>query len=318
MNRYERLMGRIRRGERIMIDGGTGTEVERRGVPQLENAWNGGGALSHPDIVRGIHEDYIRHGAEIVISNTFATSRNILEDAGVPHLFEEFNRRAIDLACEARRTMGKDGVLVAGGISHWSFSGRLPSLKNLRDGAAEQARIMRNAGADLIMLEMMIDVPRMLVVLDGAKDGGLPVWVGLSCAPDTDGILRLQSSEKDENGAVTAGAGATLAEAIAALAGKDVPLLSIMHTDVRHVDACIDILDAHWKGLVGVYAHSGHNIGGNWVFEGTISPDEYREACEGWLDRNVQVIGGCCGIRPDHMAALGDLFGERDGGNPAL
>ena len=310
MNRYEKLMGRIRKGERIMIDGGTGTEVERRGVPQLENAWNSGGTLSHPDIVRGIHEDYIRFGAKIVISNTFATSRNNLEDAGVLDLFEEFNRRAVVLACEARQTMGKDEVLVAGGMSHWSFSGRLPSLKLLKDGAAEQARIMRNAGADLIMLEMMVDIPRMLAVLDGAKESGLPVWVGLSCVPNTDGTPCLLSGETDENGTVIAGAGATLAEAIAALAGKDVPLLSIMHTDVRHVNACIDIVDSHWKGLVGVYAHTGHFTDGKWVFEGTISPDEYKEACESWLDRNVQVIGGCCGIRPDHIATLGNLFEE--------
>ena len=58
-------MNRLRKGERIMIDGGT--EVGRSGVPQLENAWNGGGKLSHPDIVRWIHEVYISHGAEIVI-----------------------------------------------------------------------------------------------------------------------------------------------------------------------------------------------------------------------------------------------------------
>ena len=318
MNRYERLMDRIRRGGRIMIDGGTGTEVERRGVPQLQYAWNGGGTLSHPDIVRAIHEDYIRHGAEIIISNTFATSRNILEDAGVPDRFEEFNRRAVDLACEARRTMCKEEVLVAGGISHWSFSGRLPSLKNLRDGAAEQARIMRNAGADLIMLEMMVDIPRMLAVLDAAKESGLPVWVGLSCVPDTDGTMCLFSGESDGSGTVIAGTGATLAEAIAALAGRDVPLLSIMHTDVCHVDACIDVVEAHWKGPVGVYAHSGHYADGNWVYEGTISPDEYREACERWLDRNVQVIGGCCGIRPDHIATLGDLFEEQDCDNLTL
>ena len=57
MTRYEKLIERIQKGERVLIDGGTGTEVERRGVPQLENAWNGGGALSHPDIVRTIHED---------------------------------------------------------------------------------------------------------------------------------------------------------------------------------------------------------------------------------------------------------------------
>ena len=70
MSRYQKLFDRLQAGDQIMIDGGTGTEVERRGVPQLENAWNGGGTLSHPDIVRQIHEDYLGHGAEIIISNT--------------------------------------------------------------------------------------------------------------------------------------------------------------------------------------------------------------------------------------------------------
>ena len=72
MDRYDRLMDRIANGERILIDGADGTEIERRGVPQLENAWNGGGASSHPVVLRRVHEDYIREGAEIVISNTFA------------------------------------------------------------------------------------------------------------------------------------------------------------------------------------------------------------------------------------------------------
>ena len=55
MNRYQQLIDRIGAGEKILIDGATGTEIEHRGVPQLENAWNGGGALSHPDIVRQVH-----------------------------------------------------------------------------------------------------------------------------------------------------------------------------------------------------------------------------------------------------------------------
>ena len=224
MSRYEKLLKRLQIGAQVMIDGGTGTEVERRGVPQLENAWNGGGALSHPDIVRGIHMDYISHGAEIVISNTFATSRNLLEDAGVPELFTDYNRRGIELACEARDAMDRQDVLVAGGISHWSFSGRLPSLDDLRDGASEQTKIMERAGADLIMLEMMIEIPRMLAVLEGAQTSGLPVWVGFSCAPDINGAMCLQAGETDANGVVKAGGGETLVDAIAAVAGKDVPL----------------------------------------------------------------------------------------------
>ena len=102
MNRYERLMDSIRAGGTVLIDGATGTEVERRGVPQLENAWNGGGALSHPDVLRSVHEDYIREGAEIVISNSFATHRHALRDAGVEDDFEALNRRGVELAIEAR------------------------------------------------------------------------------------------------------------------------------------------------------------------------------------------------------------------------
>lgn len=307
MTPYEALLDRMRNGEVVLIDGGTGTEVERRGVPQLENAWNSGGTLSHPDIVHGIHADYIRCGAEIVIANTFATSLNLVEDAGVPELFEDYNRRAVELACEARVASRRSNVLVAGSISHWSFSGRQPSLAALKDGAARQAEIMREAGADLIMLEMMIDIPSMLAVFDGAEMSGLPIWAGLSCAPDQTGRMCLQAGEADPEGIVQAADGVTLVDAIAALEGRDVPLLSIMHTDVRHIHACLDLLDRHWKGLVGVYAHSGRFVDGKWGFDDTISPEDYASACREWLQRKVLLIGGCCGIRPDHIAALGDV-----------
>ena len=50
MDRYSILMKRAKDGECILIDGATGTEVERRGVPQHKNAWNGAAALSHPEI----------------------------------------------------------------------------------------------------------------------------------------------------------------------------------------------------------------------------------------------------------------------------
>ena len=92
MVRYEALVTRLRAGETVMIDGGTGTECERRGIPQLENAWNGGGAISHPDIVRAIHQDYLEHGAELIISNTFATSLHALQAADKGNQFDEYNR----------------------------------------------------------------------------------------------------------------------------------------------------------------------------------------------------------------------------------
>ena len=95
MNSYQKMMARIEADEKIIIDGATGTELERHGVPQLENAWNGGGTLSHPEILKQIHKEYIRAGAEIIISNTFATLKTALRDAGVEDNFETYNRRAI-------------------------------------------------------------------------------------------------------------------------------------------------------------------------------------------------------------------------------
>lgn len=294
MNRYLALMKRLHNGDRILIDGATGTEIERRGVPMVDNAWNGGGALTHPDIVRQVHEDYIRCGAQIVISNTFSTSRHVLQDAGLEEHFEMLNRRGVELAREACTNMQTPNVLVAGGITHWSFTRQIPPHPQLQANTEEQAAIMADAGADLIMLEMMADVERMLIMLAAARTSGLPVWIGFSSHLDEQGIVRLLD-------------GPTLAEGIQAIKDKDVPLISIMHTEVENIDACLDVLQANWSGPIGVYAHSGVFVAPNWVFNDTISPEDYACAATSWSRRGVQVIGGCCGIGVEHIALLVDL-----------
>ena len=295
MNRYQALMQRIADGEQILIDGATGTELEVRGVPQVPNGWNSGGTATHPDVLRQVHEDYIRHGAEIVISNTFATGRNVMRDAGVEDQFEFFNRRAVELPIEARERRQTPNVLVAGGISHWSFAGNDPSLAELRANTVEQARIMAAAGADLLMLEMMAAIDKLLVVLEAAQTSDLPVWVGLTCERDEQGTARLLGGDK-------------LIDAVAAIQDKDVPLISVMHTHTEDVDACLDVVQANWSGPIGVYAHTGDfTEDAKFLGRGVIPPKDYAAAAQGWLQRGVQVIGGCCGIGVDHIAALSEV-----------
>lgn len=296
MTRYDQLMQKLRDGGRILIDGATGTEIERRGVPQLDNAWNGGGALSHPDILRQVHKDYIRLGAEIVIANTFATHRHALQDAGVEGDFEELNRRGVELAIEAREQMAREEtkyqeVAVAGGISYWSWIGKHPPLEVLRGDTEQQAAIMRDAGVDLLMTEMMIDLDRMVVTVEAAQSSGLPVWAGLTCEPDKDGVMCLRNGEP-------------LTEALALLKENNVPLISIMHSEVSHIDGCLDVMRDHWSGPVGVYAHTGKSVNHKWVFDDTILPVDYAAHARRWLEWGVQVIGGCCGIRTTHMAEV--------------
>jgi homocysteine S-methyltransferase len=260
----------------------------------VENAWNGGGALSHPAVLRTVHEDYIREGAEIVISNTFATHRHALRDAGAEHQFEALNRRGVELAVEARERMQAPDVLVAGGISYWSWVGNWPAPADLPAATEEQARIMAQAGADLLMLEMMVDIDRMLVTLEAAQTSGLPVWVGLSCKPA-------------ESRAINLLRGNTLADALDSIKNRNVPLVSIMHTEVGHIDASLDVVAEHWPGPVGVYAHSARWEHDVCFYDVTISPEDYAAHAKSWLERGVQVIGGCCGLGVDHIKALKPL-----------
>ena len=211
------MMQRIDAGACILMDGATGTEVQKRGVPQLENAWNGGGALSHPDIVRQVHVDYLKSGAEIIISNSFATHLHALAAAGEEGRFEDYNRRAVELAVEARAEAGHDGALVAAGVSYWSWRGDMPPAEQMRNATRQQLLVMAEAGADVICLEMMIDQSCFELTLDAATDIGLPVWVGLTTTLMPDGDCRLH-------------AGDPLAPAIALAAANEVDLINIMHT----------------------------------------------------------------------------------------
>ncbi len=293
MNRYEKVMQKLANNGRILIDGATGTEVERRGVPPVNNAWNGGGALTHPDILRQIHEDYIDLGAQIVISNTFATSKYVLEDANWEEHFDLLNRKGVTLAIEARDNKNMPDVLVAAGLAHWAWTTD-PSLEKLQNDTDAQVAIMAEAGADLFMLEMMHMLDRTLILIESAQKTGLPVWVGFSCRVKEDGVVRLLSGEP-------------LADALSAIKDKNIPLVSIMHTDVSYIDAALEVLKEHWSGYMGIYAHSGQHIEDRWRYEDVISPQEYAAKCQQWMNEGVQMIGGCCGIGTNHIEELAKL-----------
>jgi homocysteine S-methyltransferase len=293
-------MARVESGAVGVIDGATGTECERRGVPKLDHAWNGGAALSHPDVVRQIHCDYLEAGAELIIANTFATHRHALEAAGVAEDFEAYNRRGVELAVEARAQSGADDAVVAAGISNWTWDGEHPSHEVLLRNTTDQAAVLTAAGAELLILEMMIDIGRMKATLDGAATAGLPMWVGLTSGSEEgrpfadDGTVRLSDGE-------------LLADAIGALKGYDVSAIAIMHTSVDLIDGCLDVALDLWPGPVAVYAHDGTDVDGDWIYGGVISPADYQDRVRGWIDRGVRIVGGCCGIGPEHIRALAEL-----------
>ena len=291
MARYESFMARIASGECVLTDGATGTEAERRGIPQLENAWNGGGALSHPDIIRQIHLDYLDAGAEVVISNSFATHLHALADAGEADRFGDYNRRAVELAVEARDGSDAPGALVGAGMSYWSWTDNPPPAAEMRRAATRQADVMAAAGADVIMLEMMVDLPNLEIMLDAVSGVGLPVWAGLTCRPGDGGVIALRRE-------------GSLSDAVRLLDAHGVDLVNIMHTEVEDISASVAAISELWLGPIGVYAHSSTEIDKQWVFDDVISPAAYCDLAARWKDQGVSLIGGCCGITTAHVIEM--------------
>src|SRR5262245_53687633 len=155
------LFDRIARGDVIILDGAMGTELQRRGVPMDRVAWSAMALETHPDVIRTIHEDYVRAGADIIITNSFGSSRHVLEAAVLGNMVAALNRRAVELAKEARERAGAGrDVAIAGSISSWIAEGEArnaPAAAAARASYSEQADLLAAAGVDLLMLEMMRD-----------------------------------------------------------------------------------------------------------------------------------------------------------------
>ncbi len=287
------LSERLARKEVVLIDGGVGTDLELAGVPMIPGAWCGGSALTHPTELLQVHMSHIEAGAQVIIANTFASSRHVLAQAGLAGDFEAINRVGVEIALAARAKTGADHVTVAGSISTTDQGGDVPDPATELANFTDQVAILAEAGAELIVLEMMRDTPRTLLALQAAESTGLPIWVGLSCII-TDGVPYMMLGTD------------TLADTLRALKGHPIQALAIMHTEVVDTDACLDVLQEHWAGPVGVYAQTGDWIHPNWQFINTISHEDYSEVCQRWVGRGVQIIGGCCGITDEHIKHLRD------------
>ncbi len=293
----ERLGGR---GKPIVIDGGMGTQLERLGAPMDARVWSARALITHPDIVRAAHAAFIDAGAEVIITNTFAAGRHMLEPAGLGDRVAEVNRRAVALAIEARdraaQAAAGQPVAIAGSICEWT-SADDPEWHNaaaIRASVREQAALLADAGVDLIALEMCQHVEFSCAAAEAALETGLPLWLGVSARrfEGRDSVSVFDHAERP------------FEPLVEALAGYPAMLMNVMHTPVPDVAPALEIARRHWSGPLGVYPESGYFAMPNWQFVDIIEPADLAAAARGWIDGGVRLVGGCCGLGPEHIAAL--------------
>ena len=311
------LDNKLSNKEIIVLDGATGSEIARLGAAMNSSAWCGVANKTHPDIVRQVHEEYIRAGADVVTANTFSTSRHVLASAGLADETVSINARAVELAREAVNNVSpKRPIAVAGSMSNmlaWIPGTVSPDLRFLPtpeeefNNYQEVAQTLAKSGVDLILMEMMTDIDRSSMAISAAVETGLPVWIGNSCTLRDDGSASVWNQHSEEP-ATRLSPGHLKSEdksyetLIEAMLSFQPQVMGVMHSTIETTNAGLQTLFEHWQGPVMAYPETSSEVKKG--ISDQVEPAIFAEHCRDWVESGVQIIGGCCGTTIEHIRSM--------------
>jgi S-methylmethionine-dependent homocysteine/selenocysteine methylase len=310
---------RLTEGGVLLIDGGIGSELRRRGVRLSGSVWSAHANLDEPGTLTGIHSDYIRAGAEIITANTFATNRFVLRSAGLESRYDEINRNAVRAARSAADASGRD-VAVAASIScmppAFDFAA-YPEPETEHAAYRELVGQLADLGVDLILLEMMQETEHAALACEAARESELPIWLGLSCR-----LREVRAGIETGANAVSGPGSETEASDLVAFDFPDVDFgrtldallhyepdaVCIMHTPIDAVLPALERVRRAWSGPTGVYAETGYPEDPQRPGVERVSPEDYAAEAREWIASGAGIVGGCCGTTPEHIRALRELI----------
>ena len=311
MSNYEQLKSRMDRGEIVILDGAIGSELQEMGAPMGGGFWCGRTVENSPDIIRQMHVDYIGVGADIITTNTFDTVPLKMWNEGLADQAREWNVRAAQLALEGREQAASDRPIVVAGALGPNSQG---TDDQMRESFKAQSEYLAEGGVDMLLVEMIGNRRRpRIIACEEALATGLPTWVAFSTRVADDGRVllghplhttdprRSQSSQDSDP---------TFVEAIGDVNDLGCDAALVFHSEVDHTEAALKVLRENWDGPIGAYPHRGDFKMPEWQFENRISPEEFVDAIQPWIDARAQIIGGCCGIGREHIRQLTERIGD--------
>ncbi len=293
----------------ILLDGGMGRELKRMGAPFRQPEWSALALMEAPEAVAQAHAAFIAAGAEVVTTNSYAVVPFHIGE----HRFAADGRmlaeRAGRLARAAADSAGRK-VMVAASLPPLFGSYRPELFDAVR--APELLRSLvegLSPHADLWLAETLGSIAEAAAVNDALVGDARPLWISFTLADDRPepSDPRLRSGEpvaEAVHAAVRMGAAAVLfncsqPEVMA-------PALVVARDSPAAQDGAVEI---------GAYANAfqpkNESIPAN---EGVsdlrtdLDPPGYLAFARDWVDRGATIIGGCCGIGPEHIAALRAAF----------
>ncbi len=274
----------------VLLDGAMGSLIYERGVfiDKCYDELN----LSRPDLIRSIHEDYIRSGAKVIETNTYGANRFKLKSHNLQEQLEVINQKGVELAREA----AMESAYVAGSMGPTGEElepwGEV-SLEHVFDVYTEQAGHLDRAGVDLFILETIQDIREMEQAIKAIRSvSDLPVVAMMTVGEDgktkygldlEDITRRLQDSE-----AAVIGLNCTVGPK---------PMLDFVERMTAIADKPICIMPN---------AGRPQYTDGRMIYLST--PEYFSVYTKRFIDQGVRMMGGCCGTTPEHIEKMANAL----------
>lgn len=290
-----------------ILDGGMGRELHRMGAPFRQPEWSALALMLAPETVARAHQRFADAGAGIITTNSYALVPFHIGEAR----FKAEARRLADLAGGLARKVAnsaKHKVSVAGSLPPL-FGSYRPDLFD----EAQAPAIIRplidglSPHVDLWLAETQGSLAEARFAKAALGKDGRPFWVSFTLDDDNDDLAR----PKLRSGECVAAVVTAMLEL-----GSDAILFNCSQPEIMAgaVEAARSIRDARGSSArIGVYANAFPPQRDEAANEGLsdiradLTPARYAQFAQEWRGHGADIIGGCCGIGPEHIAALTTL-----------
>ena len=289
------FMDRLKKGEILICDGAMGTSLQAAGlgIGEAPEEWN----ISKPEVVKKVHKSFIDVGSDMIATNTFGANPIKLKKAGLGDKFKEINAAAVKIAKEAADSkafvlgdIGPTGEFLkpAGALSE----------KEFYSAFFDQADILAKSGVDTFIIETMSALDELKIAVSACRKAapGIPIIATMTFNKGNKGYrtitgVSVEEAAKELIGfkcdviGANCGCGSVQMAEIAALmrkaAGKEAFLIAQPNAGMPKL------------------------INNETVFDESL--DDFAKAIPDFIKSGVNIIGGCCGITPEHIRKIVEI-----------
>ena len=303
---YARLQDRLAAERCLILDGGIATELQRLRPLQARSdlerqLWGTWALYSSPQTVLEVHRRYLESGCDVISTNTWSilSAPEVEQGLRGPEgsQWMDIARLGVRLPRQAMHEAGREAAVAFAISQEINSPARRETVQLL-------TRVFDEEPPDIILLETLtlIREPATYDMIELLLGTGIPLW--LSFRRCRHGVCGVYGQHWGPPEGDLFGRAARRFESM----GVDALLINCLPID--HVSGMVSWLRDFTALPLGVYPNLGHLVGPAWHFDEHISAAQFAERALSWRAEGAQIIGGCCGTTPEHIAATASAVAD--------